>query len=42
MKYAMISVVLLAGCVMALGPLADGLAVPDGVARALGDVGNIF
>ena len=42
MKYALISVLVLGVCVLALGPLADGIAIPDGVARVLGDVGGIF
>lgn len=42
MKYVLISAVVLVGCVLVLGPLADSIAVPDGVARVLDDVGGIF
>jgi hypothetical protein len=42
MKYALISVVVLVGCALVLGPLADSIAIPDGVARVLDSVDNIF
>ncbi len=42
MKYVLISAVVLVGCALALSPLADSIAIPDGVARVLDDVSNIF
>jgi hypothetical protein len=42
MKYVLISAVVLVGCVLLLGPLADSIGMPDGVVRVLDDVGGIF
>jgi hypothetical protein len=42
MKYVLISAVVLVGCVLAIGPLADSIAFPDGVTQVLDDVENIF
>ena len=42
MKYVLISAVVFFGCVLVLGPVADSIAIPEGVARVLDDVGNIF
>lgn len=42
MKYVLISAVVLVGCALLLGPLADSIVVPDGVVRVLDDVGGIF
>jgi hypothetical protein len=42
MKYVLISAVVLVGCILMLGPLADSIGTPAGVVRVLGDVDNIF
>jgi hypothetical protein len=42
MKYVLISAVVLVGCVLLVGPLADSIGMPDGVARVLDDVDGIF
>lgn len=42
MKYVLVSAVVLVGCALLLGPLADSIGMPDGVARVLDDVDGIF
>jgi hypothetical protein len=42
MKYALVSAVVLIGCVMVLGPITDSIALPAGVVSIMDDLGNIF
>jgi hypothetical protein len=42
MKYLVIAAVVFFGCVLVLGPLSGGFALPAGVAGVMDDIGHIF
>jgi hypothetical protein len=42
MKYVLISAVFFFGCVLVLGPMTDGIALPTGVVSVMDDLGGIF
>ncbi len=42
MKYVLVSAVVFFGCVLVLGPITDGIALPAGVVSVMDDIGSIF